>query len=191
MVVAFDFDAERMSVATRLPATGKLGRRVSLESVADGPVCHVASADRSLRHRLGAAAELAGWSVDDAPVDGAPLMMALRQAPDLVVIDLMNPAGETAGELEAFARKVAARPDILLIVCGDADDPRHECWARELGAFVYVPGLSSGDSIVAMFRQAFTVVSRTLAPTGSIASSEGQRLPAGRRSVASSAALRS
>ncbi|MFM7249465.1 MAG: hypothetical protein ACKO5R_06180, partial [Planctomycetaceae bacterium] len=113
---------------------------------------------------LAAAAELGGWTAHEGGVDGAPLSSILRHGPELVVLDLVDPVGGDRDALEAFARTVAARPDVLLIVCGAADDMDHEVLARELGAFVYVSGVSHGDALVTVFRQAHDVAARTGRP---------------------------
>ncbi len=162
--VALDFDVELMAVAPRLPALNAAGRLNLPVALPGEPICVVASADRGLRRRLAAAAELGGWTAHEGGVDGAPLSSILRHGPELVVLDLVNPVGGDRDALEAFARTVAARPDVLLIVCGAADDVDHEVLARELGAFVYVSGVSHGDALVTVFRQAHDVAARASRP---------------------------
>lgn len=158
--VALDFDVELMTVAPRLPALNAAGRLNLPVALPGDPICVVASANRGLRRRLAAAAELGGWTAHEGSVGGAPLSALLHHGPDLVVLDLVDPVGGDLEALEAFARSLAARPDILLVVCGAADDAEHELLARELGAFVYVSGVSPGDTLVAVFRQAHDVAGR-------------------------------
>lgn len=162
--VALDFDVEQMTVAPRLPAINAAGRLNLPVALPGEPMCVVASANRGLRRRLAAAAELGGWMAHEGTLDGAPLSSILRHGPELVVLDLVDPVGGDREALEAFARNVAARPDVLLIVCGAADDVEHEVLARELGAFVYVSGVSPGDALVAVFRQARDVSARAGSP---------------------------
>lgn len=108
--VALDFDVELMAVAPRLPALNAAGRLNLPVALPGEPICVVASADRGLRRRLAAAAELAGWTAHEGGVDGAPLSSILRHGPELVVLDLVDPVGGDRDALEAFARTVAARP---------------------------------------------------------------------------------
>lgn len=162
--VALDFDAEPMMVAPRLPAINAAGRLNLPVALPDEPICLVASANRGVRRRLAAAAELGGWTADEGAVEPTALSAILRQGPGLVVLDLVDPVGGDREALEAFARSVAARPDVLLIVCGAADNVDHELLARELGAFVYVSGVSPGDALVSVFRQAHDVAARSSRP---------------------------
>jgi DNA-binding NarL/FixJ family response regulator len=162
--VALDFDVELMTVAPRLPAINAAGRLNLPVALPGEPICLVASANRGLRRRLAAAAELGGWTAHEGLADGSPLSAALSHGPELVVLDLVDPAGGDREALEAFARTLAARPDILLVVCGAADDVEHEVLARELGAFVYVSGVSTGDALVSVFRQAHDVAARCNRP---------------------------
>ena len=78
----------------------------------------------------------------------------------LVVVDLVNPADGDRASLDALGRQVAAHPHLLLVVCGAADDEEHDRWARSHGALIHVSGLSAGDEIVSIFREARGVAGR-------------------------------
>ena len=38
---------------------------------------------------------------------------------------------------------LAAMPGMLLAICGHEADPQEEIWARQLGVWLYLPGLST------------------------------------------------
>lgn len=120
----------------------------------------VVSGDRSLRTRLEAVAELSGWSGCDAPVDSVELGSAVEGEYQLVVVDIANPVGDRVNDSTELAEEFAGRPDTLLVVCGSDDNVDEELWARQLGAWVYLPGVSSGDALVSLFSDARRVAER-------------------------------
>ena len=46
------------------------------------------------------------------------------------------------------------------MVCGSEDSVDEELWARQLGAWVYLPGVSSGDALMSLFAEARRVSDR-------------------------------
>jgi hypothetical protein len=164
MAVALDFDAVLVPVARR-------GRDVSARTVSLRPAgrslgtvsslnCLVVTGDASLRRRLDAAADLAGWTTITAPAAVATLASARRHAHQLVVVDLVSPLGADRPAIESLAREFAGRPDTLLVVCGGEESGSDEAWSRAQGAFVHIPGVSSGDSLVSLFIEARIVSER-------------------------------
>ena len=163
MAVALDFDAVPVPVARRggdasartislRPAARPLSSRSTLS-------CLVVTGDAALRRRLDAAADLGGWSTV-APSGPAGLSSARRQAHQLVVVDLVSPLGGDRSSVESLARDFAGRPDTLLVVCGGEESGSDEAWSRAQGAFVHIPGVSSGDSLVSLFIEARVVSER-------------------------------
>lgn len=114
----------------------------------------VLSADASVRRRLEAATELAGWSICDAPVDGADFELLSARDFQLVIVDLANPLDGDLAFAQAAAGRIASRPETLLIVCGDDDSEPHEIWSRCQGAFCHLSGNVSGDALVSLFNKA-------------------------------------
>lgn len=164
MAVALDFDAVLVPVARRAcdvaartislrPAGRSLGTVASLS-------CLVVTGDASLRRRLDAAADLGGWSSIAAPTALNALSSVRRHAHQLVVVDLVSPLGGDRSAVESLARELAARPDTLLVVCGGEENGSDEAWSRAQGAFVHIPGVSSGDSLVSLFVEARRVSER-------------------------------
>jgi hypothetical protein len=48
----------------------------------------------------------------------------------------------------------------LLVVCGSEDSVDEEMWARQLGAWVYLPGVSGADALMSLFAEARRVGER-------------------------------
>ena len=163
MAVALDFDAVLVPVARRgcdVAATINLrpaGRSLSSASPLS---CLVVTGDTSLRRRLDAAADLGGWSTIAAPAGFSGLSSARRHAYQLVVVDLVSPLGGDRTAVESLAREFAGRPDTLLVICGGEESGSDEAWSRARGAIHYLPGVSSGDSLVSLFIEARAVSER-------------------------------
>lgn len=149
-------DSDREGFGLRRSAASPCGERRSAEPLS----CLVLSADAALRRRLTAAAELAGWRVEPSPADGGPPVDPSVSEGRLLVVDLASPPPCGLGPTERFAKEFASRAGSLLVVCGAAGSVEHEAWARSMGAFVHVPGVAAGDSLVSWFTEARVVSER-------------------------------
>lgn len=122
--------------------------------------CLVLSGDRGLRSRLDAVTELGGWSACDAPEDAADLQAAIDGDYQLVIADVANPLGDRVNDTVEVAEEFAARPGTLVVVCGSEDSVDEELWARQIGAWVYLPGVSGGDALMSLVTDARRLVER-------------------------------
>lgn len=120
----------------------------------------VVSGDAGLRGRLETMAELGGWTSCDTPEDGLNLRSAVERDYQLVIVDIANPVGEWVNDSVEIAEEFAARPGTLLVVCGSGESVDEELWARQLGAWVYLPGVSGGDALMSLFAEARRVSGR-------------------------------
>jgi len=59
-----------------------------------------------------------------------------------------------------IAEEFAGRPGTLLAICGSDDNVDEELWARPLGAWVYLPGVTSGDALVSLVTEARRLAER-------------------------------
>jgi len=122
--------------------------------------CLVVSGDAGLRSRLDAVTELSGWSACDAPSAAEDLGSLVDGDYQLVVVDIAHPLGDRVNDTVEIAEEFAGRPGTLLVVCGSEDNVDEELWARQMGAWVYLPGVSSGDAFVSLFAEARRVGER-------------------------------
>lgn len=127
-----------------------------------GPVLKslVVSGDAGLRGRLGTMSELGGFSTCDMPVDTAGFRSVIDGDYQLVIVDIAHPVGERVSDTVEIAEEFAGRPGTLLVVCGSDDSVDEEFWARQLGAWVYLPGVSGGDALMSLFAEARRVAER-------------------------------
>jgi hypothetical protein len=153
MVVAVGITSEEVRSLAG-PAAPRMGRVPGLMK------CLVVSGDGGLRNRLDAVTELSGWSACEAPVDAAELRSAVEGDYQLVIADVANALGDRVNDTVEIAEEFASRPGTLLVVCGSTDSVEEELWARQLGAWVYLPGVAGGDALVSLFAEARRVVER-------------------------------
>jgi DNA-binding response OmpR family regulator len=154
MVVAVGITSEEVrSLAGKAPAA-RAGRMPGVMK------CLVVSGDEGLRHRLDTMADLAGWSACDTPVDAADLRSVVDGDYHLVIVDIARPVGERVNDTVEIAEEFASRPGTLVVVCGSGDSVDEELWARQLGAWVYLPGIAGGDALMSLFAEAGRVVER-------------------------------
>lgn len=116
--------------------------------------CLVVTGNRGLRSRLEAIADLAGWDECVTADSDASLRDAIDGDYKLVVVDIAEPVGDRVNDSVDLAEEFAARPGTLLMVCGPKDGHDEEIWARQLGAWVYLPGATHGDGFVSLFSEA-------------------------------------
>jgi len=112
--------------------------------------CVVVSGDASRRHRFEAAVELAGWLECASPETSGELRQAVDRDFQLAIVDIASPLGERVNDTIEIAEELAARPGTLLVICGSEDNVDEELWARQLGAWLYLPGVCDGDSLTSL-----------------------------------------
>jgi DNA-binding response OmpR family regulator len=154
MVVAVGITSEEVRSLTGKPASPRTVRGPGLMK------CLVVSGDASLRNRLEAVTELSGWSACEAPADADELSSLVDGDYRLVIVDIARPLGDRVNDTVEIAEEFAGRPGTLLVVCGAEDSVDEELWARQMGAWVYLPGISSGDALVSLFAEARRVADR-------------------------------
>ena len=129
--------------------------------------CLVVSADPRRRRTLSFTASDEGWE----PVVSADLPSARAAAQrsrfGLALIDLEGPSRGTPRGFRRLAEQLAELTRVLIVVCGHADDPREEVWARGIGVWLYLPGLGRDWEVAGVCREAMQVT-RRLSRTASL-----------------------
>jgi len=135
-------------------------------AVASPASCLVVTGDASLRGRVRSVADITEWAVCDAPATADELRAAVDRDYDFVIVDIASPCGDRVTDSVALAEAFSARPGTLLVVCSSGESVEEELWARQLGAWAYLPGMSTGDSLVSLFRDAGRLSARWMARAG-------------------------
>lgn len=112
--------------------------------------CLVVSGDSARRRRFEAAVELAGWLECASPETSGEIRQAVDRDFQLVIVDIASPLGDRVSDSIEIAEEMAARPGTLLVICGSEDNVDEELWARQLGAWLYLPGVCDGDSLTSL-----------------------------------------
>ncbi len=128
-------------------ASGVLPRSSRRTAMLD---CLVVSGDSARRRRFEAAVELAGWLECASPETSGELRQAVDRDFQLVIVDIASPLGDRVNDSVEIAEELAARPGTLLVICGSEDNVDEELWARQLGAWLYLPGVCDGDSLTSL-----------------------------------------
>jgi ActR/RegA family two-component response regulator len=134
-------------------ATAKRGTPVAVQT------CLVVSASAWRAQLLVRAAHEEHWativcnSADDA------LRQAVRQRVQLALVDLQSAPAARVSELKKLVEQLAARR-MLLAVCGKPDDTTGEVWSRQLGVWMYLPGVDSQSDIALLCAEARHVLEK-------------------------------
>ncbi|MEI6239781.1 MAG: hypothetical protein WCR51_05300 [Planctomycetia bacterium] len=120
-----------------------------------------------LRERLRSVA-IGRGGICRAPTSVAAAWRAAGADHHLVFIDVARPLDGQVDEARAIAETLAMRQGVLLAVCGrpfrSADVPvggdDEECWARQMGAFVYLPGVGSDAGVAMLIDEAERIFRR-------------------------------
>ena len=122
--------------------------------------CLILSASPARREFLARAAIAAGWeAVLCADVESARAHVR-RMFLQLAMIDLENPGGDVPRAFREVVADIAGTKGILAVVCGHEGDIHEEIWARQLGVWLYLPGVGDGDDISLLCSEARQIAER-------------------------------
>jgi hypothetical protein len=132
------------------PVTGRLAlsdrpqriRRTAKRAPATGSVCLVVSPDPLKQLMFGQAAKRAGWKLVVCADEAAAMEQVAAGTVGLALVDTAAPDAETAGDRRLLVERLASHKNLLTVVCGRSSDAQEEIWAREFGAWMYLPGVA-------------------------------------------------
>jgi len=85
---------------------------------------------------------------------------SVRHRIDLALIDLQSAVAECESRFKGLVQQLAARGGPLLAVCGKPDDPTGEVWSRQLGIWMYLPGVDSQSDIAMLCGEARKILQK-------------------------------
>lgn len=85
---------------------------------------------------------------------------AVRNKVDLALVDLQSASAELEPRLRILVEQLAARKVPLLAVCGKPDDTMGEVWSRQLGVWMYLPGVDSHSDIALLCSEAREILKK-------------------------------
>jgi DNA-binding response OmpR family regulator len=93
-------------------------------------------------------------SADDA------IRQAVRQRIELALVDLQSAPPPQERVLRKLVEQLAARNTPLLAVCGKPDDTLGEVWSRQLGVWMYLPGVDRQSDIALLCSEARNILKK-------------------------------
>lgn len=125
--------------------------------------CLVVASRAARRDDLSSAARDGGWVTiccrDAAEARQCVQSMYLQ----LAVVDLAGPAGVVPAGFPELVEYLASVSDLLLVVCGHEGRPHEELWVRQLGTWLYLPGLEDGSELTSLCVEARDLAERLAA----------------------------
>lgn len=88
------------------------------------------------------------------------IRQSVRQRVELAMVDLQSASPAQEGVLRALVEQLAARSGPLLAVCGKPDDTTGEVWSRQLGVWMYLPGVDSQSDIALLCGEARNILQK-------------------------------
>ncbi|MGB6044759.1 MAG: hypothetical protein WBF93_16495 [Pirellulales bacterium] len=131
-----------------------------------GPGCMVIGFSEPRRQLLASAAAAAGWSVVESADPKAARIQLLREPPAMVVIDLEDPSRSAPEALKGLAERVSKQRDLLIAMCGNEDNAMEEIWARQLGVWLYLPGVVKDSDLSSLLEEGSQVAARRASAAG-------------------------
>jgi hypothetical protein len=113
---------------------------------------------------LARAAEEQGWEamVRSSPEEAS--REVIRNRLQLVIIDLDAASRSAARGLVGLAEQLAGENKRLVMICGNEGDVKEEIWARQLGAWMYLPGVSDQSDVAMLCGEAKNVAEKLIGP---------------------------
>jgi hypothetical protein len=94
---------------------------------------------------------------------------SIRNRIDLALIDLQSASEQIETRLRGLVEQLAARKGSLLAVCGKPDDSLGEVWSRQLGVWMYLPGVDGQSDIALLCGEARNILKKLGEPSAYLA----------------------
>jgi hypothetical protein len=130
--------------------------------------CLILSGQSSRREMLNRAAETAGWEPVVCPDAETAREQIGRMFLQLAIVDMVPLAGREPPGYRELTEKLARLGGLLLVICGNEGRPQEEIWARQLGAWLYLPGVVESDDVAMLCGEARQIAEQLAAPQRSI-----------------------
>lgn len=133
---------------------------------ADLMLCIILSNDHYRTRFFDRAAEEQGWETILAVDVEEAMQIATRERLRLAIVDLQSTTASTDAAYKRFVEWLSRRQQSLVIVCGNEDDPTGEIWSRQLGVWMYLPGIDDQTDIALVCGEARNVSEKLHSPAG-------------------------
>ena len=148
-----------MSVTTErleprsVPSSVLLERRCNLQG---GHQCLVFSRDDDRSQMLARMATQGGWETTVACDIKSAWRTTWGSSYALAIVDHES-AQEEVGGVRELAEHLASQANSLLVVCGTPGQVEEELWARQTGAWMYLPGVGADADLATICAEALFI----------------------------------
>jgi DNA-binding NtrC family response regulator len=125
--------------------------------------CLVVSADANRREMFDRAAADGGWKTFPCADAATALAYIDRSLVQLAIVDL---EAESAQAFRPIVESATRTSGLLLIVCGNEGEVEEEIWVRQLGAWLYLPGVLDSSNLALLCGEARHIAERLSKPNG-------------------------
>lgn len=115
--------------------------RTFLSGGSPAPTCVVVTAEPERFQGMSARFARSGWQIWFTDLANEAVHILEHVDTQLVIVELAR-AGAQGDDYLDLCREVPRRWPTLLVICGHEEDATEEIWARQLGAWLYIPGLT-------------------------------------------------
>jgi len=122
--------------------------------------CLVVSMSRQRSLWLVRAAEQEHWATVVCRSADEAARQAARNRIHLALVDLQAVPAKQEAAFRALVEQLAARDGPLLAVCGKTNDAMGEVWSRQLGVWMYLPGVDSESDVALVCYEARSIVEK-------------------------------
>jgi hypothetical protein len=123
-------------------------------------MCLVVTASAHRAQLWARAAHEERWATIVCSTADEAMRQSVRHRVDLALIDLQSAVAAQESLLRNLVQRLAAREGPLLAVCGKPDDTTGEVWSRQLGVWMYLPGVDSQSDIALLCGEARNILKK-------------------------------
>jgi hypothetical protein len=135
-------------------------RRQSRRAPSTSSVCLVVSPDPLRQMMFGKAAVQNGWKQVVCADQASALPHLASGTVGMVLVDTVTPNPNTAADRRLLVEMLADQKEVLTVVCGRSNDVQEEIWARQSGAWMYLPGVAPESDLSPVLTGAKEIVER-------------------------------
>jgi DNA-binding NtrC family response regulator len=145
--------------AKTLPARGQIQLKFAKRGVklVGAFQCLIVSADAPRREMLERAACEGGWKTSACADADTALTYLSRSLVQLALVDLEN---QQPHAFHPVVEQSMSHSGLLLIVCGNEGAIEEEVWVRQLGAWLYLPGVTESSNLKLLCSEARHIAER-------------------------------
>jgi hypothetical protein len=127
---------------------------------------------------LSDAATESGWSTICCRDADSAESAAYRRLVQLALIDLSSGSAGPPPRMRRLVERLTAQRDLLVALCGRDADAIEEVWARQLGAWLYLPKVTAASDVASICGEALQL---TASASRAARGGESSRIPSPRR----------